>query len=49
MAAQSRELSDRLTTQEENGRRLITSVGLGTSILPVRFCSVPEIVSIEWR
>ena len=35
--------------KEENGRRLITSVGLGTSILPVRFCSVPEIVSIEWR
>lgn len=35
--------------KEEAGRRLITTVGLGTSVLPVRFCSIPEIVSIEWQ
>lgn len=35
--------------KEEGGRRLITTLGLGTSVLPVRFCSVPEIVVIEWQ
>jgi predicted MPP superfamily phosphohydrolase len=33
---------------EENGKTLYTSNGLGTSILPVRFNSVPEIVVIEF-
>lgn len=34
--------------KEENGKTLYTSNGLGTSILPVRFNSVPEIVVIEF-
>lgn len=33
---------------EENGKTLYTTNGLGTSILPVRFNSVPEIVVIEF-
>lgn len=33
---------------EENGRKLITTTGIGTSILPVRFNCLPEIVVIEF-
>lgn len=33
---------------EENGKRLITTTGIGTSILPVRFNCAPEIVVIEF-
>ena len=31
----------------ETGNRMIVTKGLGTSILPVRFCALPEIVVIE--
>ena len=35
--------------KEENGHRLIVTAGLGTSLLPMRFGSVPEIVVIGWQ
>ena len=33
---------------EENNKRMIVSKGIGTSILPVRFGSIPEIVVVEF-
>ncbi|MCM1010797.1 MAG: metallophosphoesterase [Fusobacterium sp.] len=33
---------------EENGKKLITTTGIGTSILPIRFNCTPEIVVIEF-
>ena len=33
---------------EEKGRKLITTTGIGTSILPIRFNCMPEIVVIEF-
>lgn len=33
---------------EEKGKKLITTTGIGTSILPVRFNCLPEIVVIEF-
>jgi len=32
----------------ENGRKMIVTKGIGTSILPVRFCCFPEIVVIDF-
>lgn len=34
---------------EEKGRKLITTTGIGTSILPVRFNCIPEIVVIKFE
>ncbi len=34
---------------EEEGRRMLVTVGTGTSVLPLRFGSVPEIVVIDWQ
>lgn len=34
---------------EENGMRLITTRGIGTSLLPIRFACVPEIIVIEFE
>lgn len=33
---------------EENNKRMVVTKGLGTSILPLRFCCIPEIVVIEF-
>ena len=32
---------------DENGKKLIVTKGLGTSILPLRFHCMPEIIVIE--
>ncbi len=34
---------------EENGKKMITTTGIGTSILPIRFNCPPEIVVIEFK
>lgn len=34
---------------EENGKKLITTKGIGTSILPLRFNCIPEIIVIEFK
>lgn len=34
---------------EEDGRQMLVTVGIGTSVLPLRFGSVPEIVVIDWQ
>lgn len=33
---------------EENGKKMITTTGIGTSILPIRFNCLPEIIVIEF-
>ena len=34
---------------EEDGKKMITTTGIGTSILPIRFNCPPEIVVIEFK
>ena len=33
---------------EKNGKKMIVTKGIGTSILPIRFCCLPEIVVINF-
>ena len=34
---------------EEDGKKMITTTGIGTSILPIRFNCIPEIIIIEFK